>query len=358
MRSRCLFLLLAVICIALPAAAQRRNITERDLFNFNWIADPQVAPDGSRIAFVKVTVNDRKDGYNTSIWIVSTATGETKQLTSGIRDSTPRWSPDGRYICFVRSPERDGRPEPPQLFMLSMDGGEAWQFTTMARGAGNPQWSPDGTMISFANGATAAELARQQRETMPVPAPSVQPAASPAPAASPRSSPERESDVRVITRAVYRNNDAGYLDFNHPSHIWVVKAPHTGEDKVTTTQLTKTKWSDGNVTWARDSKSIYFVSSHNDEPYYSLPKTDVYNIPVTGAQASRITTFDMGAAAFSLSPDGKRVAFYGSVNRPVRSYTEPDLWVLELSGEAQPKNLTEGFDWDVGSGVGGDNTAP
>jgi dipeptidyl aminopeptidase/acylaminoacyl peptidase len=353
-------LVVFVLCFVPSAFGQKRNITERDLFSFNWITDPQVAPDGSRIAFVKVTVNDRKDGYNTSIWIVSTADGATKQLTSGIRDSTPRWSPDGKYICFVRSPERDGRPEPPQLFMLSMDGGEAWQFTTVPRGAGNPQWSPDGTTISFANGATAAELAKQQRETMPVPAPapSVQPAASPTATASPRSSPERESDVRVITRAVYRNNDAGYLDFNHPSHIWIVKAPRTGEDKVTPTQLTKTKWSDGNITWARDSKSIYFVSDHRDEAYYDLPKTDVYNVPVTGGQASRITTFDMGAAAFSLSPDGKRVAFYGSVNRPVRSYTEPDLWVLELSGEAQPRNLTEGFDWDVGSGVGGDNTAP
>lgn len=361
MRARWL-LVVFVLVFAPSAFTQKRNITEKDLFSFNWIADPQVASDGSRVAFVKVTVNDKKDGYNTAIWLVSTAGGETKQLTAGPRDSSPRWSPDGKYICFVRVPEKDGRPEPPQLFMLSMDGGEAWQFTSLARGAGGPQWSPDGKMIAFNNGATAEELAKQQKEAMPVPAPAApaQPGVSPtpSPSASPKPSPERESDVRVITRAVYRSNDSGYLDFKHPSHIWIVNAPRTGEDKFTPTQLTRMKYSDGNVTWARDSKSIYFVSDHREEPYYDLPKTDVYTVPVTGGQASRITTFDLGAAAFSLSPNGKQVAFYASKNRPVQSYTEPDLWVLDLAGEAEPRNLTANFDWDVGGGVGGDNSAP
>src|SRR5256884_7215604 len=214
-------LLLTTVFVATPGLAQKRNITERDLFNFNWIADPQVAPDGSRVAFVKVTVNDKRDGYNTAIWLVSTDKGETKQLTSGTRDSSPRWSPDGKYLVFVRIPEKDGRPDQPQLFMLSMDGGEAWQFTSLPRGAGGPQWSPDGKTIAFANGATAEEIAKQ-KETLPVPPPAsaAQPGASPAatPIVSPRPSPERESDVRVITRAVYRSNDSGYLDFKHPGH--------------------------------------------------------------------------------------------------------------------------------------------
>ncbi len=361
MRARWL-LVVFVLVFAPSAFTQKRNITEKDLFSFNWIADPQVAPDGARVAFVKVTVNDKKDGYNTSIWLVGTGDGATKQLTAGPRDSSPRWSPDGKYICFVRAPEKEGRPEPPQLFMLSMDGGEAWQFTTMPRGAGNPQWSPDGKMISFSNGATAEELAKQ-KETMPVPAPAAptQAASSPTPTplASPKASPERESDVRVITRAVYRSNDSGYLDFKHPSHIWVIAAPRTGEDKPTPKQLTRTKYSDGNVTWARDSQSIYFDSDHRDEDYYGLPQTNIYNVSIDGGQPSRITMFGMDTGAFSLSPNGKEIAFYASTSTPVRSYTEPDLWVLDLTDiNSEPRNLTANFDWDLGSGVGGDNSAP
>ena len=165
-------LVLTFVFTASPALAQKRNITEKDLFSFVWIADPQVSPDGTRVAFVRVTVNDRKDSYNTAIWTVATATGETRQLTNGTRDSSPRWSPDGSYLVFVRVPEKDGRPDQPQLFMLSMAGGEAFQFTSLPRGAGGPQWSPDGKTISFYNGATVEEMAKAAKASAsPSPSP-------------------------------------------------------------------------------------------------------------------------------------------------------------------------------------------
>ena len=178
MRLRVSVLLVIVVSLAAPALAQKRSITEKDLFNFVWIGDPQVSPDGSRIAFVRVTVNDKKDGYNTAIWTVTTASGETRQMTNGPRDTTPRWSPDGNYLVFVRAPEVQGRTEPPQLFMLAMAGGEPFQFTTLPRGAGGPQWSPDGKYIAFYNGATAEEIAKAAAKPSPNPS---QPAASPSP---------------------------------------------------------------------------------------------------------------------------------------------------------------------------------
>src|SRR5882672_3663295 len=124
MHMRLVFLLVlsTLIFLVSPALAQQRNITEKDLFNFVWVADPRISPDGSRIAFVRVTVNERKDSYNTSIWAVSPATGESHPLTNGNHDSSPRWSPDGKYLVFVRVTEKDGRPDQPQLFMLTLGG--------------------------------------------------------------------------------------------------------------------------------------------------------------------------------------------------------------------------------------------
>src|ERR1700681_4665026 len=145
--------------------AQKRNITEKDLWDFIWIGDPQVSPDGSRVAFVRVTVNEKKEGYNTSIWTVSTTGGdEPHQLTKGDHDSTPRWSPDGKYLLFVRTSEKDGKPEPAQLSILPMAGGDSFSFTDLPKGAGNPTWSPDGKTIAFTSGTNADDLAKQERK--------------------------------------------------------------------------------------------------------------------------------------------------------------------------------------------------
>ena len=127
------------IFIASLALAQKRSITEKDLFQFNWIGDPQISPDGSRVAFVKVSVNDKQDGYDTSIWSVSLRGDEQPiRIGSGSHDSAPRWSPDGKWLVFVRSPEAPaaaagpgGRPSGgPQLYIMPTSGGESWRART------------------------------------------------------------------------------------------------------------------------------------------------------------------------------------------------------------------------------------
>src|SRR5262249_21654192 len=91
--------LICGLLLAASAFAQKRNITEKDICDFVWIGDHQISPDGSRVAFVRVTTNERKEGYNTSIWLVETTGNQAPhQLTKGEHDSTPRWSPDGKFL--------------------------------------------------------------------------------------------------------------------------------------------------------------------------------------------------------------------------------------------------------------------
>ncbi|MEP7014420.1 MAG: prolyl oligopeptidase family serine peptidase, partial [Verrucomicrobiota bacterium] len=372
------FFILAVA--AAPVFAQKRNITEKDLWDFVWIGDAQVSPDGSRVAFVRVTVNEKKEGYKTAIWSVPTAGGEAPhQLTKGDHDNSPRWSPDGKFLVFVRATEKDGKSEPPQLSMLPMAGGDSFSFTDLPKGASNPVWSPDGKQIAFTSGTNAEDLTKQEKKknkeeelkkavSESAPANSSETSKKPAEKSSAakqdanqavkkvESESEHESDVRVITRAVYREDDDGYADPKHPSHIWVIQAPHSAEERLKPKQLTSGRFDEGNIVWAKDA--IYFLSQHVDEPYYELPKSELYSIAPSGGTPAKLNTIDMDVGGLSISPEGKQFAFIASITQPVNSYTQPDLWVVDVTPNAKPKNLTAGFDFDLGSGPFGDNGAP
>src|SRR5260221_6007385 len=126
MNRRAAFAAVVLLAVAAPRAQGHRVITEKDLFKFTWIADPQISPDGSTVGFVRVTVNEKDNRYETSLFGVPSNGAEApRRLTSGIRDTAPQWSPDGRSIAFLRAVEKDGKPQPAQIYLLHMGGGEA-----------------------------------------------------------------------------------------------------------------------------------------------------------------------------------------------------------------------------------------
>src|SRR5205823_3151713 len=294
------------------------------------------------------------------------------QLTKGDRDSAPRWSPDGKFLLFLRAAEKDGKAEPTQLAILPMTGGDSFVFTDLPKGAGNPSWSPDGKTIAFTSDTNAEDLAKQEKQKRKEEESKKegQTSSSPRPTASSAgeqkggADSEHESDVRVITHAVYRQDNEGYIDPKHPTHIWIVTAPHSTGEKPKPRQLTTGHFDEDNAIWSKDGSQIYFTSSRIDEPYYELPRTDLYSVSAAGGKPLKITTIDLntqfgpGGGALSLSPDGKQVAFLAATNQPINSYTEPDLWVLDLTPNAKPRNVTADFDFDIDAFVIGDSSSP
>src|SRR5205823_2286431 len=141
------------------------------------------------VVFVRVTVNEKKDGYDTSLFAVpASGSAAPRRLTGGTHDTSPRWAPDGQRIAFVRAVDKDGKTQPAQVYLLDMGGGEARALTSLPKGASGPAWSPDGKTIAF----TSTTGPEEKKEDGHV------------------------SDVKVITRAVYRaNGNPGYVDTDH-----------------------------------------------------------------------------------------------------------------------------------------------
>ena len=127
-------------------AAEKRPMKIQDLYAFQRVADPQPSPDGKFVVYQIATVNFDENRSVTNLWIAATdgSTPPRRLTTSTKSDRHPRWSPDGKQILFESNRNGDF-----QLFLLSLDGGEARQITHISTEANNALWSPDGKKIAF-----------------------------------------------------------------------------------------------------------------------------------------------------------------------------------------------------------------
>jgi dipeptidyl aminopeptidase/acylaminoacyl peptidase len=357
---RAKYLIATIACFVLTSAlvAQKRNITEKDIFSFVWIGDTQLSPDGSRAVYVQTTVNAKRDGYDTALYLMDTTQpmAAPRRLTNGPHDGQPRWSPDGTQIAFTRAVEKDGKPSPAQIYLLSLSGGEPVQVSALEKGAGSPLWAPNGSCIAALS------------ETAIVPEPKKDAAEKKDGA---KAAEEHKSDVRIITKAVYRMNGAGFLDTKDVSQLYLFYTAKVGAKPVTPWQVTAGRFGVSDFVWSPSSSDIYYTSEHTDEPYYDLPHNEIYVLDPPADAASKgekdappmstlVAKLTFGASGLTISPDGKKLAFHGD-DQPLakpRSHQQPDMFVLDIDAKGAPKNLTANYDYEVGGGVGGDNTAP
>ncbi|MCL4837875.1 MAG: S9 family peptidase [Thermoanaerobaculia bacterium] len=140
-------LLAAAASAAAPAAAGPQPLTPETLWKLARVGAPALAPDGSAAAVAVTRYDLEKDKGFTDLWLVPTAGGEARQLTTHeASDSSPLWSPDGKWIAFQSKREGDDEG---QIYLLPVAGGEAKRLTRVPTGAFAAKWFPDSQRLAF-----------------------------------------------------------------------------------------------------------------------------------------------------------------------------------------------------------------
>src|SRR6185437_12866034 len=106
--------------LAQGAPSARRLVRIGDMYRLRNVGAPQLSPDGQWVAYTVTSLDSAKDKSNTDVWMTSWDGTQSIQLTSSPdAESSPRWSPDGRYLSFLSS--RDGG-KGAQLWLLERRG--------------------------------------------------------------------------------------------------------------------------------------------------------------------------------------------------------------------------------------------
>jgi len=314
-------LTLACGSVGTAQQATKHPITFDDIIKMHRLSEPQISPDGKWVAYTVATPDMDANRNVTNIWLVSTAGGASTQLTQSGHDSSPVWSPDGSTIAFLSS--RSGEA---QVYLLSLEGGEAQRLTKLSTGAGLVKWSPGGKTIAFTSSVypdCKDDECNQKRDE------------------------EKEKNkvkAHVAEHLLYRH----WTHWNEGkrSHLFVIPADGSTAPRDLTPGADfdvppDERGGPGDINFSPDSKEICFTAV-TDKMEAISTNGDLFTAPVAGGEIQRITTqrgFD-GEPVYS--PDGKYIAYHAQLEREYES----DRWRVMLYDRQTGKieNLTEGFD--------------
>ena len=131
------FLILLFVCLGKLNA---QNIFENlDVFDLQYVRDPQISPDGSQIVYVRTEMDIMKDGRSSTLWTInSDGTNHQKLTSNNFNESNPRWSPDGKRISFISNSD-DGNGS--EIYIYWTD---SRQYSSISQLDGSPRslkWS-------------------------------------------------------------------------------------------------------------------------------------------------------------------------------------------------------------------------
>jgi len=276
-----------------------------DVYRLQTLGDARLSPDGLWVCYTLSSVDSAKDKRNSDVWMVGWDGQQNIQLThSPDGESSPQWSPDGKYLSFTSS--RQGKRS--QLWLMDRRGGEARKITDVKSNFSDYAWSPDGSRVAF---------------VMQDP---------------PDTSKTKTAKPYVIDRFQFKQDVEGYL-MNRRSHLYVLDIK---TEKVDT--LTRGNYDERSPVWSPDGKTIAFVSNRTTEPDKNA-NSDIWIMEAKkDSKPKQLTAWTGPDSSPRWSPDGKWIAYLQSTLPDTYAmYDQNILAVVPVAGGA-PRLLTKSMD--------------
>ncbi len=311
---------LFVVCFAHAQTPAKHPLTFDDLIKLHRVSGATISKDGKWVAYAVSTPDMEANRGVSNVWMISTSGGDPIQISQGGRDSSPAWSPDGKTLAFLSA--RDGTS---QIYLLSLEGGEAKKLTTLSTGADLFHWSPDGKTIAFTS--------------------SVYPDCKDDACNAKRDEEKEKSKVKahIYDHLLYRHWD--HWSEGKRSHLFVISSDGRSAKDLTPGAdydvPPEERSGPGDFNFSPDSNEICFTAV-TDKVEAISTNGDLFLVPVTGGEPKRITTqpgFD-GNPVYS--PDGRFIAYHAQLTAGY----EADKWRVMLYDRKAEKseNLSEDFD--------------
>jgi dipeptidyl aminopeptidase/acylaminoacyl peptidase len=298
----------------LPEARRLHSI---DVFQLEYADDVQISPDGSRIAYIRISHDIMTDRARRNLWLVNSDGSDNRPLRSEAKNfGSPRWSPDGKRLAYVSALEGS-----PQLYVRWMDSGQTALLTNLVEAPNAIAWSPDGRSIAF------TQLVPAERE----------------PLAKPPAKPEGAQwapPVKVIDSVVYRADGAGYLKSGY-QHIFIVSA-----EGGTPRQLTDGNFNhEGPLSFTPDGGHIVFSANRGPDWERDPQESNVFSVDIATQKLTQLTERKGPDNSPVASPDGRKIAYLGYDDK-YQGYQVTHLYVMDADGGNQ-RLVTGAFDRDI-----------
>ena len=325
MRSISLFFLFwSILSRALPVtyAQSVSGPSFEDVLSLRSVGNPMISPNGNDVAFTIRTVDWKENEYDTEIWLAPDGE-EPFQLTRTAdgSSSSPRWSPDGKWIAFAAT-----RGEKQQIFVIRPNGGEAQAITDTEEGVGSFRWSPDGSRIAFSMSDPESAEMKDRKEQF---------------------GDFEEED------AEYRQNHLWMIDVQ--TDMWPapqeVRCVDEDDDENCTslpepTRLTEGDFSVGGFRWSPDGSMIAFERNESSL-LLSFMSTELSLLTLDSKEITPLVTGPNIYSQPTWSPDSKSILYFASQDDSTALfYSNDQIYSMPVNG-GPSKRLAASLDEDI-----------